>query len=513
MGTDDSTQDVDALPLLLRLEEFEEGRNYPSLSSCDASTSEDEGSSRGGDYNPSSESDSNISSGDGYDSEEFSSDGERKYSGGDDASRDGSDSSNNNDDGDASSSANNEADGSLPRLRDLHEGCGGDTFEGGPGNLKFNTKAARSHYYPFRNFSQTRLFDFVFNHQLSRVQTCALLEMLRAEDAGNIFDIKDLEGVSGESFVAKMRKYLPLIEVLKRKVPRSGGADIGTTADVLDFPPNLLLERYLMSPSSTQRSFANPGGKVLREGEAEQNGLASDHVFSGPVRPRGDARRANMHGRLACSSPFHGYDGVIGKSTGQRIHVNDVALCEFGVVGSQPCRVMAQFWDEESEVLMASVRRFHKAEEVEGGPENGTTYEGLVRVWEEEGPQSEINVSCSSLLALLEIYTAAEVSAGLHKGDSTARDRSQEWDTCVGEGFVTKQRRKRVRDSDGGVVPLYRVTSVPWLREGTPDEPLFTIRNDSFRHNVNNMPFASTPIVIYIDGFNAFGMGNKVCWC
>lgn len=100
-----------------------------------------------------------------------------------------------------------------------------------------------------------------------------------------------------------MRMYFPLIKVIKRRVPRSGAAGVGTTVDVLDFPPNLLLlEWYLMSPSSMQTSPANPGGKVLLGDEAELGGLASEHVFSGLVRPRGNARRANMHGSLARST-------------------------------------------------------------------------------------------------------------------------------------------------------------------------------------------------------------------
>lgn len=48
-------------------------------------------------------------------------------------------------------------------------------------------------------------------------------------------------------------------------------------------------------------------------------------------------------------------------------------MCEYGGISRQPCRVMAQFWDEESGVLMASVCRFRRAEEIEGGSEKGDT--------------------------------------------------------------------------------------------------------------------------------------------
>ncbi|CAM9711111.1 unnamed protein product [Laminaria digitata] len=137
--------------------------------------------------------------------------------------------------------------------------------------------------------------------------------------------------------------------------------------------------------------------------------------------------------------------------------------------------------------------------------------EELLRLWGEEGPRSEIDVSCTSLLALLEMYTPEEVLMGLHhEGGRAEGVRSLEWDSCVGEGFVTKQkRRKRSRESDAAVLPPYKVTATPWLKEGTPDQPLFSIRKDGFKHNVNNLPFVSAPIVMYIDAFDAHGMGNK----
>lgn len=47
------------------------------------------------------------------------------------------------------------------------------------------------------------------------------------------------------------------------------------------------------------------------------------------------------------------------------------------------------------------------------------------------------------------------------------------------------------------------------MLEGTEDSPLFTIRDDSYFHNVSNRPFASLPINYMIDGFNAHGLGNK----
>lgn len=409
----------------------------------------------------------------------------------------------------ASSSEQHEG---IPSLRNLHKGINGETFEGGSNNLRFNTKAATSEFYPFETLSHLLLSELVFQYSLSRKQTCGLLRMLRTVYDGRRFDIEDLKGVSGDKFLQRMRKYMPLMEVIKRRVPHSSGCS-DRTAEVFDFPANLVLERQLLSSAAMKTCFDNPGGKVMRGEEARSNRLASDHILSGPVRPRGNARRTNMHGELARSSPFFGYDGVLGRETGEKIHVHDLAWCDLDDSGRKACRVMAQYWDEGRGVLMASVRRFRGATEVEGEFRKGVKRNGLLRVWEEEDPASEVNIPSTALLAALDIYTPEEVSNGLHldgggRGDGA---RSRGWESCVGEGFIKKQvQRKRARGSPAASELRFKVTNRPWAKEGTPDQPLFTIHKDSFRHNVKDLPFLSAPIVMYIDAFNAHGMGNKV---
>lgn len=46
--------------------------------------------------------------------------------------------------------------------------------------------------------------------------------------------------------------------------------------------------------------------------------LSSDHLFSVPTEPAGNALSTNMHGTLARNSPFFGFDGLLGTRTGGR---------------------------------------------------------------------------------------------------------------------------------------------------------------------------------------------------
>lgn len=489
-------------PLRQQLEDFEGGQQYPSGGGD--SSSDAEGTNNDVFSDCTCQNDDDASTFTDSSSDDFSSDGYADNSHKEVGSIGG--------DGDQYSSQS-EGEDDVPNLSDLHKKSGGDTFEGGRQNLRFNTRAADSEYYPFETISHMLLCDLVFRYSLSRAQTRGLLSMLRTVDNGKRFDINDLERVTGDKFFSRMRKYMPLIEVIKRRVRGSSAAGAGSTVEVFDFPANLLLERQLLSARSMATYAANPGGKVMRGEEAEMNRLSSDHVLSGPVRPRGNERRTNMHGILARSSAFHGYDGVVGRDRDEKIHVNDAAMCLFDGGARYPCRVVSQFWDEEGGVLMASVRRFRGADEVHGESQRPRTHDGLRRVWEETDPQCEVDVRCTNLLALLNILTPDEVSAGLHRdqGRRAGGVRWPEWEPCVGEGFISQSKgRKRGRSSNSEAGGRYRVTKTPWTREGTPDQPLFTIRRDGFRHNVNNLPFVSAPLVMYVDAFNAHGMGNKV---
>lgn len=187
-------------------------------------------------------------------------------------------------------------DSNHPRLGDLHrpvvEEEGAVLFEGGSPNLKYNTKAAKSPFYPFPTLALLLMMQFVTKHQVSRVVLDAVFYMIRFKDpeTGAGFDVKDLDGVQAEHFAARMRDYMNLYEVYRRDVRCSTTAiatrGAGSTSVVYDVPINKILERQLLSSSSMTKFSKNPGGKQLATSEAMDSNLASDHhVFCGPERP------------------------------------------------------------------------------------------------------------------------------------------------------------------------------------------------------------------------------------
>lgn len=393
------------------------------------------------------------------------------------------------------------------RLEGLHVGLGGKTLEGGATYCSFNTKAKDSPWYPYENLSVMLLFLFVHKYQVSEAMLHGLLAILRTRHNDEGFQIDDLRGVTAKHFYSRRRAHHPLLEVVETMVPTKEG---GATVPSYTIPVNLLLARQMQSPSFIDMCREKPGGKVLSGEEAEQNRLSCHHLFAVPTEPEGNALSTNLHGALARSSPYFGFDGVLGRrSGGRKIFVNDVAMFTIGD-RALPCRLLQIFWDEVREALLVSVRRFRSMTEVRGveGPER---YDGLARVWEEEGSKSVLVLHISSLEGACEIYTRREVSRSEHRKDPwTGGVRWEDWDAYVGEGFVVK-RPKRMRDEDDGrQPPPFVVSKTRWWREGSKDSPLFGIRYDGFRENSRNLVFASLPLIIYNDGFNAFSMNSKV---
>lgn len=72
----------------------------------------------------------------------------------------------------------------------------------------------------------------------------------------------------------------------------------------------------------------------------------------------------------------------------------------------------------------------------------------------------------------------------------------------MGEGFQVPR--------PGGASTSSKEVSTVWAQEGAPDNRLARIRCKGFSLNATNLPFANLPVVLYIDAFNSYGMGNKV---
>jgi len=142
------------------------------------------------------------------------------------------------------------------------------------------------------------------------------------------------------------------------------------------------------------------------------------------------------------------------------------------------------------------------------GPERS---HGLVRVWEEEGLNSELVLHNSTLEGACEIYTRGEVSKDEHLKEPWAGGvRWADWDAFVGEGFVMRRTKRRRGEDNGQQPPAFVVSKTRWWHEGSRDSPLFGIRYEGFRENFKNLVFASIPLVVFNDGFNAYSMNSKV---
>ncbi|CAB1097496.1 unnamed protein product [Ectocarpus sp. CCAP 1310/34] len=259
---------------------------------------------------------------------------------------------------------------------------------GGARFCAFNTKAKRSPCFPYEN-------------DRSMGYSCT-----RHNRKG--FDVDDIRHITAKHFYGRRRAHHPLLEVVETFVPSS--KDNGTSVPVDDIPCNLLVNRKIQSPSFIETCVQNSGGKVLRAEEAEPNGLSSNHLCSVPTEPAGNALSTSMHGRLARSSPFFGFDGLLGARTSNRkVYVNDVVMVTMSDGNTVPVWLLEWYWDMEQATLLVAVRRFRIRNEVRD-VEGGERIEGLVRVWEEKGTSSKVILHSTTIQDLCEIYTREEVS-------------------------------------------------------------------------------------------------------
>ena len=254
----------------------------------------------------------------------------------------------------------------------------------------------------------------------------------------------------------------------------------------------------------------NPGGAVLSKDEGEGVGLGSEHLLSMATRPVDNARRNYMRGRLASSMPQYNTDGFISLS-GRKVYISDTVMCDLRDADATetrqvPCRVVKSYFDEETLRLVVVVRCFRNANEVLhiGYFNKLFRRNGLVRLWEENGMGSEINLrGVKQVLDLVEILTADEVSNDIHKRLWRQGERRSGW-SFVAEGFTERKaggrfaRVGRVRDG--------------WRRPGATDENFPDMRAAGVYHNQDNRPFLNLAACIYVDDFNVWGMTNPVSY-
>lgn len=405
-------------------------------------------------------------------------------------------------------------------LKDAHRHLAGEVMEGGDGNVRYNESARHSLYYPADSPTELYLFCLTYKHQLSRACVKDMFLLFETKDGvkgdkvgeGRGFDVADIPK-NADHFVDRMRRYLPLLEVIKRTVPTKTR---GKTADVFDIPLNLQYARFLESKRAMKEMEANPGGQVLRGEEATKNGLASDHVFAGPVERITNKRRTFMDGRLSRTTPFYGFDGVLcgGSKRPRRVYIGELVVAKVSEGGDaipkrRPCRILAVCWDERLSTMVVTVRRFRYSHEVVGlAPAEHRQLASVTRVWEEQGAHSECKVLPSALVDLCEILTKTELEGGKHKEPwSMGRRRGGDWSwTHVCEGFATRRSgRKR-----GRVQATPFVFCAEWARWGGKGEAFHDMRGSATHHNDTDLPFCGIGTALNIDAFNVWSITNPV---
>jgi len=92
------------------------------------------------------------------------------------------------------------------RLDQLHLGLGGRVLEGGARNCTFNTKATKSEYFPYENYSILLLFQIVHKFQLSEAMLSGFLAILTTVHNGERFNVDDIRGVNAKHFYSSRRR-------------------------------------------------------------------------------------------------------------------------------------------------------------------------------------------------------------------------------------------------------------------------------------------------------------------
>lgn len=169
------------------------------------------------------------------------------------------------------------------------------------------------------------------------------------------------------------------------------------------------------------------------------------------------------------------------------------------------------YWDESERRVLVSVRRFRTAPEVHNAGDDDKVKD-LIRVWEEDSAGSKSTLVATAVLDLGETYTLDEVQRGAYDTETWAEGPRSVWGPFVGEDFVRPLNPSKKRRFGGGAAaspPSFEISRTPCAREGTADDPRFTVRKPGFYFNRNGLPFFSAPCIYMNDAFNTTRLAVK----
>lgn len=314
----------------------------------------------------------------------------------------------------------------VPFLWELPSQLGGKTKEAGAASIRVNQSAKNSPFYPFATLTCLLLFVFCYKHQLSQHAVDDLFFILRftydweptaAEAAATGcdtmpihygFDRHDVP-TSGEHFVNRTRKYLPLLEVIECDVPSTERGD-EATSKVYNIPLPLILDRLLRSADMMALMEKHAAGKLLRgESMKDANCVDSDHIFAIATREVDDRKDCNMNGLLARRSSLYGLDGVM-TNRKEKVYMNDFVMCKVhGEADTQlVCRILELYWCVEGSGVRVTLRLFQAADDVLPVGRR-RDMGGVPCVFEERGPSATFVASPHDLVCRCEVFEPNEV--------------------------------------------------------------------------------------------------------
>ena len=134
-------------------------------------------------------------------------------------------------------------------------------------DLEFIYSELKNPHFPFDSLTEMLIAVWALVVRPSRKELQLLLDILRLKDRhGNRFNPEDCPR-SSEHLISRVRKRLPLLPVLRRKVE---GKD-GNEATTVECPFNLIYQRMLDCPRVVEELLRNPGGKLLSADERSRS--------------------------------------------------------------------------------------------------------------------------------------------------------------------------------------------------------------------------------------------------
>lgn len=419
-------------------------------------------------------------------------------------------------------------------------------------DLRYNNEDVGGEYAPWPNLTQLLVHVWAILTRPSRKSLQILLDLLRYQDPRGCRFNPEHVPRSSEHLIARGRKLLPLLKVLRRKIKDKDGHE----TQALEIPYNLLLQRFLQSPAAVEEMLSNLGGHVMSTAERQRNGVPHPHVTPQATNNVDGAKEGFMNGNVVRSSNHMSLE-CVETSTGFRLMVGDTAMANVTTAGGAdtvPCRIAAVYWQKKKEQKRSALRlaggvgaefwddRFRPNDD-NRGDESGSSPHGGGGA-SPSSPEEEAKDEERLVVRLNRLVSECHMPATFKSkrrrepdGGHNGREVDHVWEKTndpvhvgveqlVGPCVVipaddADQAAENLGGSDG--MPTYlgagfvkftsdsskvEVLRKPWRQEGL-EGWYMNRRGDDCYENEDGDPVFSSGIVLSRDGFNYWSLGGK----